>query len=78
MESRTLLPLFFATGDGGCSVNTSGEGDSGWSKSLSMVSIRAVISESSELCLVLLAHSECEGLRSGGCGEELSVCCSCC
>lgn len=26
---RNLLPLFFATGEGGCSVNTSREGDSG-------------------------------------------------
>lgn len=77
-KSRIVLPLFFASGDGGCSVNTSGEGDSGWSKSFSIVSMSPVRSESSELCLLLLAHSLWGGLRSGSCGKALSVCCSCC
>ena len=77
-KSRIVLPLFFASGDGGCSVNTSGEGDSGWSKSFSIVSMSPVRSESSELCLLPLAHSLWGGLRSGSCGRALSVCCSCC
>lgn len=77
-KSIILLPLFFASGDGGCSVNTSGEGVSGWSKSFSIVSMSPVRSESSELCLLLLAHSAWGGLRSGSCGKALSVCCSCC
>lgn len=69
------FPLFFDSGDGGCSVNTSRGGESWWSKSLSMASMRLVMSESSELCLVLLAHSGWAGCVRGasdslpGCGS---------
>lgn len=67
------LPLLFGNGDGGCSVNTSRAGESWWSKSLSMASMRLVMSESSELCLVLLARSGWEGCARGA-GDSRSGC----
>lgn len=71
------LPLLLDSGDGGCSVNTSRGGESWWSKSLSMASMRLVMSESSELCLVLLARSGWEGCERGA-GDSLSSCGSWC
>lgn len=65
------FPLLFDIGDGGCSVNTSRGEESWWSKSLSMASMRLVMSESSELCRVVLARSGWEGCVRGA-GDSLS------
>lgn len=76
-QREQCLPLLFDSGDGGCSVNTSRTGESWWSKSLSMASMRLVMSESSELCLVLLACSGWEGCTRGV-GDSLPDCGSWC
>ena len=76
-SEKVWLPLLFDKGEGGCSVNTSRGGASWCSKSLSMASMRLVMSESSELCRVLPG---CSGWGGGarGAGDSLSGCGSCC
>lgn len=76
-SEQRALPLLLDKGDGGCSVNTSRDGESWWSKSLSMASMRPMRSESSELCLMLLTRSGWGGCASGA-GDSLSSCGSWC